>query len=687
MNTETQNKLAISKKTALIVALITLLCIFFELIASNMPLLAHTFNNNKFTKLSFDETSVVNYGNKIETIETDEIIFDNINTPTSTVDIKFSGEIGYSNLEIYITDENFAYSFQKAGNYRFLNSVKQEYNSFEINPAGNLKSLKIVFNDNCDHLILEDIVLNRTPSVSFNLFRLLIIWLLAIGIYLILKFKIWNIEYNCKLDSHRIVVTIAVAICMICPLFVNSFMTPEKQPEKFYEYPLTAAPSNYGLYTLQFDAFLKGQLNLDVVFDGELLSSIENPYDNSDRKENAEGNGGLWDSAFYDGKLYSYFGVAPIIFFYYPLHFMFGEIPTEYTVLMYLAIFTALFMSLAFLEIQKYFCKKPPVLLTVLGIFTVNFASLALMCQACGNMYYMACLSGILFLGAFLYTSFRAVRTKNNIKRNIFFALSGISCASIVASRPIVVLYALLVVPIFISFLLKQGAMKSKIFSVVSFFTPLVILGICIMWYNAARFSSPFDFGVNYNLTVSDVSKNTIRLFLFYPAMYHTFLQPFYTNAEFPFIHIHHVNFASYRSYIYITSTIGVMSYPAVWGLLTTGFSLKGKENRAKKYTVLLAILTFIAIGFSTTSLSGVHIRYSTDILFVAVLLGVVLLSLFASKIKDISYDLYKLIMAISVLLCIVSIAIGFALIFDNEQDLILKNQPEMYYLFESLFK
>ena len=40
---------------------------------------------------------------------------------------------------------------------------------------------------------------------------------------------------------------------------------------------------------------------------------------------------------------------------------------------------------------------------------------------------------------------------------------------------------------------------KNKITAVISFFIPLLILGCTIMWYNNARFGSPFQFGAIYN--------------------------------------------------------------------------------------------------------------------------------------------------------------------------------------------
>ena len=35
---------------------------------------------------------------------------------------------------------------------------------------------------------------------------------------------------------------------------------------------------------------------------------------------------------------------------------------------------------------------------------------------------------------------------------------------------------------------------------------PYIVVAVCLMYYNAARFGSPFDFGANYNLTTNDMT-------------------------------------------------------------------------------------------------------------------------------------------------------------------------------------
>lgn len=41
---------------------------------------------------------------------------------------------------------------------------------------------------------------------------------------------------------------------------------------------------------------------------------------------------------------------------------------------------------------------------------------------------------------------------------------------------------------------------------------PYIIVAAGVMYYNAARFGSPFDFGANYNLTFNDMTLRGFRI-------------------------------------------------------------------------------------------------------------------------------------------------------------------------------
>ena len=56
------------------------------------------------------------------------------------------------------------------------------------------------------------------------------------------------------------------------------------------------------------------------------------------------------------------------------------------------------------------------------------------------------------------------------------------------------------------------------------------------MWYNFARFGSPFDFGQNYNLTTNDMTGRGFRVERVGLSFFTYFLQPPKINSAFPFV-------------------------------------------------------------------------------------------------------------------------------------------------------
>ena len=64
----------------------------------------------------------------------------------------------------------------------------------------------------------------------------------------------------------------------------------------------------------------------------------------------------------------------------------------------------------------------------------------------------------------------------------------------------------------------------------------MVLVAAGLMWYNAARFGSPFDFGANYNLTGNDMTQrgfNTVRIG---PAVFTSLFELPSWQGVFPFL-------------------------------------------------------------------------------------------------------------------------------------------------------
>ena len=66
---------------------------------------------------------------------------------------------------------------------------------------------------------------------------------------------------------------------------------------------------------------------------------------------------------------------------------------------------------------------------------------------------------------------------------------------------------------------------------------PLVVMILLLLWYNAARFGSLFEFGYRYQLTLLQMPKHYDELFstaYVLPNLYNYFLNPFTLARDFP---------------------------------------------------------------------------------------------------------------------------------------------------------
>lgn len=480
----------------------------------------------------------------------------------------------------------------------------------------------------------------------------------AIGIY----FKWYNKPFDCKNKSHITLLCAAVAFFVVVATLI--FLDIYKPSAS---YPFTESVTHFNAYEQQFDAFLKGQLNIDYPASEQLLS-LENPYDRIERT-NAHVYY-LWDRAFYNGNYYSYFGAAPILTIYYPFYLITGKIASASVVCYILAIITI--VSVAFLAVKAsmLLCKKVNFVLLFLSIFATEFGSLLFMMLTSADMYYIAMLSGVCNLSMFLLFTVSAMLSRKYAAKCIQYFAAGIFLILTVMSRPNMALLGLITVPFYLHiFTDKKFKISRKVIQIISFAVPVLIGAAVQMWYNNARFSSPFDFGSDYQLTVADVSQYTVTGLLFLPAIYHYFLQAPVKESYFPYFHLQYNPYKGYYSgYLYNTITMGTLWFPAASALVLTPYELFKKNPLWKKSFFCLTLLLPITLAFLDTCLGGVNIRYLADILFVMVFAGAILLLDFYNAFENSKKTVKIAVFTLITLILMTTAWLGACMIFENER-------------------
>ncbi len=508
----------------------------------------------------------------------------------------------------------------------------------------------------------------------------IVVTLIACAVYI---FDLHRFDYDprCKIQKY---ILIAVAVILaVFSFFIAAVSieipTDADEPEWILDYPLENSVNDYGCYPQMFDAFQKGQLNLDLDYDTTVLEGLENPYDPYERRQaTGERFGPTWDRAYYEGNFYSYFGVAPIIFLYYPAYFLTGGVLSDALASAIMAAIASILMLFILVELVKRTEHKIPFLLLLLGGITLPCGALIWSTVTCANFYHIAVLSGITAVCNTFYCILKADSSVGR-KRKMYFAFAGVSVAAIVASRPNLVLYMLIALPLLISIIIKRPhGVKDLVYDIVSFCAPMISLGILIMIYNAARFGSPFDFGSAYQLTLADTSTYSLSSALVLPAIYHFFLQSPSVDNVFPYIHPATRRMSEYavERLVYTDKSVGAIFFPCTWGISLV--SVPFRKNKLRGITALVALLTCIGIAIFDMCFGGVHLRYAADIMFVLTLLGVYLIISVIGNMERGS-ALRAVCYSVAVALFALTVLIEIPLIFDNERDMILKYHTEFY--------
>lgn len=440
------------------------------------------------------------------------------------------------------------------------------------------------------------------------------------------------------------------------------------------EYPLKRNVASYNAYVQQFDAFLKGQLNIDFEPTEELLN-LENPYDWQQRKS---GNVGvyLWDRALYDGKYYSYFGIAPIITVFLPYYILTGNIPSSPVTCAILAVIGMVSLCFALIGLIKYFKLKVSFLNFILSLFAVEMGSLIPMLMSSSDMYYIASTSAVSFSALFLALFFGGMNCQKKWLKNLLFALCSTAFVLIVMSRPTVALCGILIIPTLIKYFFKSELNnREKVISLLCFGIPIIIGAVTVCTYNYLRFDSIFEFGAKYQLTVYDVSKYVFSSSLIFPCIYHYFIQTPKIIDKFPFIDVYFLKLKNYGvPYLYVTSTLGAFSFSSNAGFFGIASILaKQKKYREQKFTYLLAFAFTFGLAFINICMGGVNIRYFADFQFIFILFSALILLEIPSFFTNSKKIVQVVVKAVVSLLFIGSAVLGTLLIFENERNYILK--------------
>ncbi len=493
-------------------------------------------------------------------------------------------------------------------------------NTAVLNLSGDTHTLRVRFTAAKDESItLSEIAVNRPIDFYFSPIRYFGLILLCAAVYALTRSELLKREHSDRKSAVRAVSYVMTAVFLVLSFTI---VNVSKYRQGDYIEEFTAESGNQITQEL-VDAFEQGRLDLDIDMN-ERLEALDNPYDYSQRRT---GNIGYypWDRLYYNGKYYSYYGIAPLLLFL-PYHLITGwYFPSTWAVWLFGGI-GILFLTKLYLAFADRFLKKIRSSIVILGLFIIQLSSGIWFCFPTPQFYEIAQSSGFACVAAGAYFLLTSNMIGEGRVINYRAALSSVFLALAVLCRPTLAVYCAAAL-IFIAagavkkLRLADGKSAVKVLTpyLLCALLPFVVIGGVQMLYNYARFGSVFDFGIDYSLTINDFTTAEFHMpFALIGAFNYIFALPSFT-PDFPFFNFGAVQTFYPQGYYFIAtaSACGLLwkALP-VFSYFGAAKAYRHSDSKNKRlYAVLIAVVCIICpliIMFSIWE-SGYGVRYCVD--------------------------------------------------------------------------
>ena len=539
----------------------------------------------------------------------------------------------------------------------------QEYTEYiPFYPVGKVSELNICFASR--GAAFTEITLNEMIPLTPVLLRMLLVSGVLFALWLLRRHTLFATSF----DPNSRKQNLGFALMLVLLFGYCAFMT-------FTAVEFDYEPGSAGQYNhYLIDALLEGRVDLDLPTSEE-YAALERPYDRGQFELygiDYLGDKVHWDTVFYNGKWYSYFGIVPAVLLFLPYTAITGQyLPYSVACLImgYLAIVFLLFIWRKFFKRNLPNASYATYLISSMALIMCSFVPFLLHRSF---FYETVNLGGLMFCAAGLLL---LLKYKDNY-RKIILAASCLCFALAVGCRP-VLLFSSALVPLFLWEEVKQRWVGSKSRFVAwlsAIAVPYIIVAIPLMWYNYARFGSVFDFGSTYqvtglNIDVQGLMNPAGKLQRFLTGIKGYFLNPPRFLLEFPFVQVQMVPVTNSAYVPQYLGAIGLLCIPLSWLLL---YSIKaGKRIRKENLLIVRFIIASFAIAILTAGLSATYCiqpRYEIDYAWLIVLSALSCLYFVYKLRKAQGVSIQRIDRFVSII-CLISIVLFFFLNFRGEID------------------
>ena len=549
----------------------------------------------------------------------------------------------------------------------------------QLHLTGKTNRLRIYFNAEAgEEIHVRQIQINVPEPLIVHPGRIAFLWLL--GMLLVLfgpRSWIYTTRLNMREGRQRILVIAIVLINIVATTWAGKAADPqvwrELRDDRDYQ------EKEYELYA---EALLQGHSYLNIR-PPRYLTEMRNPYDRTERNELVSKNNEkvLWDAAYYNGRYYVYFGIVPALLSFVPYRLLTGSaLPTWRAVLSMASLLWIVSFYLIYILIRKYFRKTSlGVYLLLAGAFVPAAGVIYL--ATFPVVYSVPFIYGLVFTVAGLSLWMRGFDVKGNAHR-IRMAVGSFLIALTLGCRPTMILTFVLAFPIFWEEIKGRRFFWPKadsLMNTAAVILPFIPVGLLQMQFNKARFGSPFDFGADYNLTVTDLTKKTFSIAKNIPALFQGLAQPLHIQPQFPFITGIEVA-TDYQGYMFIDKMIGgffALNSLALFCLWV--FRLR-KKMAARKTFGLAACCFALAVVLIEldVQVGGISQRYMIDYGWLLMLTAILAILTILDSSDFHGYYAYLKVVIVLAVLCI---GVNYLSVFSDGQAISVRTyNPALFY-------
>lgn len=390
---------------------------------------------------------------------------------------------------------------------------------------------------------IEKVTINEKIPFHFSIPRVIVLYGIIVFIYLLKTQEIFKIPFSNKNFNQELILLIVLFVFILLIFIITHYNSNLEEEYDFYSKDFVHALS-------------KGQIYLDTE-PSEKLMNLENPYDDGERIENdlRRGRDFLWDTAYYNGKYYVYFGILPAILML-PYHLITGEYIKTVTAVLVFSIFTAISLKALIKNVFDRFFKDVPFKFMVFSFIILLFGSQILWLDGIPRFYELSIISALFFVVTGI--NFMFYGTEENCEHRYWYMfVACLLLALSVACRPTQLLTSIIVLPVILKIFIQNVKGKKDVAkSILAVAVPYLTVGILLMYYNYIRFGNILEFGASYQLTINDMSNLSNRFMTLGMGIVCSLFSIPTFLPNFPFM-IYHNNLLTFYGYYYIENVMG----------------------------------------------------------------------------------------------------------------------------------